>query len=51
VGDTYATDVGGAKLAGLSGILMDRVGAYPDADCPRIKSLSELGGLIEELEN
>jgi HAD superfamily hydrolase (TIGR01509 family) len=51
VGDTYSTDVGGAKLAGLSGILMDRVGAYPNADCPRVKSLSELIGLIEELEN
>lgn len=47
VGDTYPIDVGGAELAGLRGILIDRVGAYPDATCPRIKSLSELSGLVE----
>lgn len=46
VGDTYATDIGGAELAGLRGILMDRVGAYPNATCPRITSLSELTGLV-----
>ncbi len=42
IGDTYATDVGGAQLAGMGGILMDRVGAYPNAECPRITSLAEL---------
>lgn len=46
VGDTYATDIGGAELAGLRGILMDRVGAYPDATCPRITSLLQLTGLV-----
>ncbi|MEJ2009948.1 MAG: HAD-IA family hydrolase [Acidobacteriota bacterium] len=46
VGDTYATDIGGAELAGLRGILMDPVGAYPDAACPRITSLSELSALV-----
>jgi putative hydrolase of the HAD superfamily len=49
VGDTYATDIGGAQLAGLRGVLMDRVGAYPDAACPRITSLSELSGLVERI--
>ena len=49
IGDTYATDIGGAQLAGLRGILMDRVGAYPDAACPRIKSLSELSGMLEQI--
>jgi len=48
VGDTYATDVGGAKFAGLGAVLMDRVGAYPEAACPRIRSLSELSGVLEE---
>lgn len=48
VGDTYATDVGGAQLAGLGAVLMDRVGAYPDATCPRITSLSELSGVLEQ---
>jgi HAD superfamily hydrolase (TIGR01662 family) len=42
VGDTYATDVGGASLAGLRGVLIDRVGAYPEAEGPRITRLPEL---------
>ena len=42
VGDTYSTDIGGAQLAGLRGILLDRVGAYPNAECPRFGSLSEM---------
>jgi putative hydrolase of the HAD superfamily len=42
VGDTNATDMGGAHLAGLRGVLIDRVGAYPDAPGPRISSLPEL---------
>jgi HAD superfamily hydrolase (TIGR01509 family) len=49
VGDTHATDVGGAELAGLHGVLIDRVGAYPDADCPRITSLPELDAVLEKL--
>ncbi|MGD0012469.1 MAG: HAD family hydrolase, partial [Terriglobia bacterium] len=49
VGDTYATDVGGAQLAGLTGVLMDGVGAYPDAACPRISSLPELARILEGL--
>jgi len=47
VGDTYATDVGGAQLAGLTGVLMDSVGAYPDAACLRISSLPELARILE----
>jgi len=46
VGDSYATDIGGAELAGLRGILLDLVGAYPDATCPRITSLAELSTLV-----
>jgi putative hydrolase of the HAD superfamily len=42
VGDTNATDMGGAYLAGLRGVLIDRVGAYPHAESPRITSLPEL---------
>jgi len=49
VGDTYATDVGGAQLAGLTGVLMDSVGAYPDAACPKISSLPELAKVLEVL--
>jgi putative hydrolase of the HAD superfamily len=49
VGDTYATDVGGAQLAGLAGVLMDSVGAYPDATCLKISSLPELAKTLESL--
>jgi HAD superfamily hydrolase (TIGR01549 family) len=48
VGDTYPTDIGGAELAGLRGILIDWVGAYPDATCPRITSLSGLSELVDQ---
>ncbi len=46
VGDTHATDIGGAQLAGLRGVLIDRVGAYPAAACPRISSLPELDSVL-----
>jgi len=49
VGDTYATDIGGAQLAGITGVLIDTVGAYPDATCPRISSLPELRSVLESL--
>jgi HAD superfamily hydrolase (TIGR01549 family) len=49
VGDTNATDVGGAEFAGLHGVLIDRVGAYPQAECPRITLLPELEAVLEEL--
>ena len=49
VGDTYATDIGGAQLAGLTGVLMDSVGAYPDATGPKIASLPELRRVLEGL--
>ncbi len=49
VGDTHATDVGGAQLAGLRGVLIDRIEAYPEAECPRIKSLPELDAVLEKL--
>jgi HAD superfamily hydrolase (TIGR01549 family) len=46
VGDTNATDVGGAQLAGLHGVLIDRVEAYPSAECPRIRTLPELDRVL-----
>jgi len=49
VGDTYATDVGGAQLAGLTGVLLDGVNAYPDAASPKISSLPELRRILEGL--
>jgi len=49
VGDTNATDMGGAQLAGLRGVLIDRVGAYPLATCPRITLLPELEQVLHSL--
>jgi putative hydrolase of the HAD superfamily len=49
VGDTYGTDVGGAQLAGLHGVLLDPLGAYPHAEGPRITSLPELDAVLEKL--
>lgn len=49
VGDTNATDVGGAQLAGLHGVLIDRINAYPHPECPRISSLPELDAVLAAL--
>jgi HAD superfamily hydrolase (TIGR01549 family) len=42
VGDLYEADVVGARNAGIKGVLIDRDGSRPEADCPRMKSLSEI---------
>lgn len=42
VGDIYQVDVLGARAAGLRGVLLDQAGLYEDADCPRVRSLTEL---------
>lgn len=48
VGDTYATDIGGARGAGIRGVLIDRFGAYDGTvDCPRITSLDELEPVLK----
>jgi HAD superfamily hydrolase (TIGR01549 family) len=48
VGDLYHVDVVGARAAGLRGVLLDQGGLYPDVDCPRVRSLSELVERIDE---
>ena len=42
VGDFYSVDVVGARAAGIRPVLLDEAGLYPDADCPRVRSLAEL---------
>ncbi len=52
VGDSYAVDVGGARFAGLHGVLFDHVGAHDSdhrLDCPRITSLPELQHILDRL--
>jgi putative hydrolase of the HAD superfamily len=46
VGDVYAIDVVGARAAGLSACLLDPAGAYPEADCPRLRGLEDLLELL-----
>jgi putative hydrolase of the HAD superfamily len=47
VGDFYEVDILGARAAGLRAVLLDPAGLYPDADCPRVRSLTELAEQIE----
>jgi HAD superfamily hydrolase (TIGR01549 family) len=43
VGDNYFTDVLGAQRAGFNPVLLDPEGVFPEADCPVIRSIRELG--------
>jgi putative hydrolase of the HAD superfamily len=45
-GDHPDFDCAGARGAGVRGVLIDRSDAYPDALCPRIRSLLDLRPLI-----
>jgi len=42
VGDLYHVDVAGARAAGITPVLFDVAGLYPDCDCLRVSSLTEL---------
>lgn len=46
IGDTYVKDVLGARSAGLAPVLLDRAGRGPAADCPTVRSLTELLPLL-----
>jgi HAD superfamily hydrolase (TIGR01549 family) len=46
VGDIYEVDVVGARAAGLTPVLLDAAGLYPDADCERVRTLGELVALV-----
>lgn len=48
VGDIYHVDVVGARNASIQPMLLDPFGLYPDADCPRVRSLGELASWLEE---
>lgn len=45
VGDNYYADIVGARGAGLTPILVDRRGVFPDADCRVIREIGELESL------
>lgn len=46
VGDNYYADIGGANNAGITPVLLDPLGIFPDADCKVIKSLGELSEML-----
>ncbi len=46
VGDVPAYDVEGARAAGIAPVLVDRWEAWPDADCARIREITELPALL-----
>jgi putative hydrolase of the HAD superfamily len=50
-GDFYFIDVVGARAAGLTPVLVDQSGLYPEADCERIQSIAELPDLIGRLSS
>ncbi len=41
-GDIYSIDVVGARAAGIRPVLVDEGDLYPEADCPRVRSLAQL---------
>lgn len=46
VGDNYFADARGAQQAGMVAVLLDPDGLFPEADCPVIRDLGELAGLL-----
>lgn len=49
VGDNYFADVVGARRAGMTPILIDRRGVFPEADCITIKTFDELSAILKDL--
>ncbi|MBI2864447.1 MAG: HAD-IA family hydrolase [Chloroflexi bacterium] len=46
VGDSYRTDIIGARVAGLAPVLIDRDGLHGGLDCPVVRSLGEVLNLL-----
>jgi FMN phosphatase YigB (HAD superfamily) len=46
VGDNYYADILGAAKAGLQPVLIDPDGLFPEAECPVIRTIGDLTGLI-----
>lgn len=49
VGDNYFADVVGSRRAGLTPILYDPIGVFPEADCTTIKSFDELHSVVKHI--
>lgn len=46
VGDNYFADVLGARAAGLQPILVDPQGLFPEANCPVVQDVGQVGELL-----
>ncbi|MDQ2691971.1 MAG: HAD-IA family hydrolase [Chloroflexota bacterium] len=49
VGDNYYADVVGSRGAGLTPVLYDPQGIFPDPDCVTIKSFDELSSVLKNI--
>jgi len=49
VGDNYYADVVGARRAGLTPVLYDPTGIFPDEDCITIKSFDQLYSVVKNI--
>ena len=49
VGDNYYADVVGARSAGLTPVLLDPLGIFPEADCLTIKTFDELKAILKDI--
>lgn len=49
VGDNYFADVVGSRRAGLTPVLYDPLGIFPEADCTTIKTFDELNSVIKDI--
>jgi HAD superfamily hydrolase (TIGR01549 family) len=47
IGDLYYVDVVGARAAGITPVLLDVADLYPECDCRRVRSLTELAGDVQ----
>jgi putative hydrolase of the HAD superfamily len=50
VGDSYLADVLGSRSAGLHPVLIDRDGVAPKVDAPVIRALTDLLGVVDEID-
>ena len=49
VGDNYFADVVGSRSAGLTPVLLDPLGIFPEADCLIIKTFDELKSILKDI--
>jgi putative hydrolase of the HAD superfamily len=49
VGDNYYADIIGSRRAGLTPVLFDPDGVFPEADCIVLKSFDELNSVVKDI--